>query len=37
MVLLAHSFLEEFVTRVCEEDTSSKMWHNEELIRKESD
>lgn len=40
MALLPHSFLEGFVTGLfkdSEEDSSSKIWHKEELIVKESD
>lgn len=40
MALLPHSFLEGFVTGLIkdpEEDSSSKIWHKEESIMKESD
>lgn len=39
MALLPHSFPEGFVTGLMKglEDSSSKIWHTEELIMKESD
>lgn len=39
MALLPHSFPEGFVTELMKglEDSSSKIWHKEELIMKESD